>query len=83
MKQTTSPGAPAPIPYEEINPLISLSVGDTAIVTAALRFLAAAFTYVDTEEGIKLDYTEAWGLSSLLQTCAAALKVMNVEGRKA
>jgi hypothetical protein len=83
-------GAPAPEPptisyneISEINPLINLPAGDTAAVIAVLGFLAKAFIRVDTNDGIKLDYIDAWGLACLLKTCASALKIMTLEGRKA
>jgi hypothetical protein len=73
MKQTT-PGAPAPepIPYSEINPLIT-GHGYTGLVSASLEFLAKVFALVDPAEGIHLSFDEAFGLSHLLQSCSAAL----------
>jgi hypothetical protein len=84
MKQPI-PGAdtPASIPYHEINPLIDERPCGMNTVAAALRFIAKAFIQADADDGIPLDYTECWGVSCLLQTCAVALEVMDRERGKA
>jgi hypothetical protein len=77
MSTPSTSGKPAPIPYHEINPLIDERLCDTYPVVAALKFIAKAFVQADADDGIPLDYTECLGVSCMLQTCVAALKVMN------
>lgn len=71
-RQTKTPAQPLKIE----TPLV-LPSGDTTPVSAALRFLAKSFLSAEPEEGMSLDYDECCGLSHLLNTCAAALSVVN------
>ena len=57
-----------------INPLID-ETGDDLKIRSVLKFLANAFTYADSDNGVSLNFDECCGLGYLLQTCVAAMEV--------
>jgi hypothetical protein len=58
------------------NPLIN-EHHDTTTVSAALNFISKVLNQVDPDDVVPHSFSECWGLSLLLSTCASALEAMN------
>jgi len=75
-KATNTKATAAAIPEKIETPLVCVS-GDTTPVSAALGFLATALRSTDPGDDLALSYSDCYGLSILLDTCASALDAMN------